>query len=103
MKRTKALAVLFVTALSGSLLMGCSSQDATTTTSPPVVTPEATPVDYPLSEPGPYQVGVRPLATKDPTRSNRPVDITVWYPAVRQSADSKMEAAAADPSGPPTR
>lgn len=35
-----------------------------------------TPADYPLSEPGPYQVGVLPLATKDPTRGNRPVDIT---------------------------
>ena len=34
MKRTKALGVAFVAALSGSLLVGCTSDDATTATSP---------------------------------------------------------------------
>ena len=101
MTRNKVLAGLLVTVLSGSLAIGCSSDNATTITSPPVVMPEASPVDYPLSEPGPYQVGVRPLATTDPNRGDRPVDITVRYPAVRQAADSGLEAAAPDPSGAP--
>ena len=61
--------------------------------------PEATPADFPLSAPGPYQVGVRPLATTDPTRGNRPVDVLVWYPAVRPADDPGTSQVAPDRIG----
>ena len=109
MNRAKALSVMLVTALSGSLLVGCPSQDATTTTpstppagTPPAGTPVATPADFPLSAPGPYQVGVRPLASTDPTRGNRPVEVVVWYPAVRQADDPGTSQVAPDRIGIPT-
>lgn len=36
----------------------------------------------PLSEPGPYHVGMRQFAFEDASQDNRPVGISVWYPAV---------------------
>ncbi|MBN1935350.1 MAG: hypothetical protein JW934_11830 [Anaerolineae bacterium] len=36
----------------------------------------------PLSEPGPYRVGVRQFAALDASRGDRQVSIRVWYPAV---------------------
>jgi len=42
------------------------------------ITPE--PCSYPLSDPGPYNVGKLTLEFEDPSRENRPVGIRVWYP-----------------------
>jgi predicted dienelactone hydrolase len=42
---------------------------------------------FPLSEPGPYQVGFRTLALTDAGRENRAVGVTVWYP-VKPLADA---------------
>jgi hypothetical protein len=36
---------------------------------------------YPLSKPGGYQVGYREYKYQDESRKERPVTITVWYPA----------------------
>ena len=83
MARTKALGLLLVAALAGSLLsrlpIGQRAHDRNRPRpgQPVVPTPEATPADFPLSAPGPYEVGVRPLAATDPTRGNRPVDVLV--------------------------
>jgi predicted dienelactone hydrolase len=38
---------------------------------------------FPLGEPGPYHVSRRTFTTEDPSRGDRFVAITVWYPAVR--------------------
>jgi pimeloyl-ACP methyl ester carboxylesterase len=47
------------------------------------LSPDTTdPASYTLSEPGPYYVGRRTYALEDSGRSNRPVGITVWYPAL---------------------
>ena len=39
------------------------------------------PFTYPLSEPGPYNVGKLTLEFEDPSREDRPVEIRVWYTA----------------------
>ena len=62
-----------------------TTSQATATVPPATATlmqvdPESIP--FPLSEPGPYFVGRRTYALEDSGRSNRPVGITVWYPAV---------------------
>jgi predicted dienelactone hydrolase len=36
----------------------------------------------PLSDPGPYRVGVREFSSQDTTRDGREVGVKVWYPAV---------------------
>ena len=41
------------------------------------------PVPFPLLEPGPFYAGKRKYAFEDASRDNRPVGITVWYPAVQ--------------------
>jgi len=64
---------------------------STASPAPPVVPAAATtgptaslpPTAFPLGEPGPYHVSRRTLTTKDPSRGDRQVAITVWYPAVR--------------------
>ena len=53
---------------------------AAATTGPTASLP---PTAFPLGEPGPYHVSRRTLTTKDPSRGDRQVAITVWYPAVR--------------------
>lgn len=40
------------------------------------------PAAYPLAESGPYHVGTRNFTAEDASRDNRPVGITVWYPAL---------------------
>jgi predicted dienelactone hydrolase len=50
------------------------------------VTQEAAP--YPLSEPGPFHAGKRTYAFEDASRDNRPVSITVWYPALPPEGSS---------------
>jgi predicted dienelactone hydrolase len=42
----------------------------------------AEPAPFPLSEPGPYRVGVREFSTVDTSRDGREVDVRVWYPAL---------------------
>lgn len=42
--------------------------------------------DFPLADPGPYAVSQLSVETVDPTRDNRPVGITYWYPADKQKA-----------------
>jgi len=64
----------------------------TATPSPHRATPRPTPVrtryatlmldDFPLSQLGPYDTGKRTVAFEDAGRGNRPVSITVWYPAL---------------------
>lgn len=58
-----------------------------TATVPPAAeeTVEATPAtaSFPLSEPGPYFPGKRTYSFVDAERSNREVEIIVWYPAIR--------------------
>jgi len=49
---------------------------------------------YPLSAPGPHSVGRMKFSFQDPSRENRRVRITAWYPAVQQ-ADSAGQAQAA--------
>jgi predicted dienelactone hydrolase len=46
------------------------------------------PVPFPLTEPGPYYAGKRKYAFEDASRDNRPVAITVWYPALPPEGSS---------------
>jgi predicted dienelactone hydrolase len=60
---------------------------------------------FPLSEPGPYNVGIRRgVAFEDASRGNREVSIAIWYPAIMPQ-DSTLAGpvsdAVADPSGAP--
>lgn len=49
--------------------------------------PTIEPEKMPLSEPGPYAVGIRRnFKFVDATRNNREVILTVWYPAVKADA-----------------
>ena len=70
-----------------------STSSPRTTTMPhatEVVNAENTqePVPFPLLEPGPYYAGKRKCAFEDASRDNRPVGITVWYPAVQPEGSS---------------
>jgi predicted dienelactone hydrolase len=83
--------VRYATVLALFALVACGPA----TTAVPQVTPtksqtseaavggEATrePVPLPLSEPGPYRVGVREFSAVDASRDGRQVGIRVWYPA----------------------
>ena len=62
------------------------------------------PVPLPLSEPGPYCVGVREFSAEDESRAGRKVGVRVWYPAVcPEEASGKRTLTLADPdrSGAP--
>ncbi len=67
------------------------------------ITTEA--LDFIFSEQGPYQVGVKnEISYQDPSRNNRKISITIWYPAVldTESPDNKpVHDAQADLSGAP--
>jgi predicted dienelactone hydrolase len=68
------------------LLAACSPKPPQTTPLATLVTVSAPTVirePLPLSQPGPYPVGLRRITVTDPARSDREVTITVWYPAVR--------------------
>jgi len=52
---------------------------------------------YPLAEPGPYAVGTRTMTAVDAGRENRPVGITVWYPAEPSAGAGGRPAADAVP------
>jgi predicted dienelactone hydrolase len=94
------------------LLVSC----ATPTSVPPTATtPQTTgnvvgvavsqePVPLPLSEAGPYRVGVREFSAQDASRDGRGVGVRVWYPALwPEDAAGKRTIAKADPdrSGAP--
>ena len=58
----------------------------------------AEPASFPLSEPGPYRVGVRQFSAMDANRDGREVGIRVWYPAVWPEGEGrKRTAPQADP------
>jgi predicted dienelactone hydrolase len=62
------------------------------------------PVSFPLSEPGPYHVGVREFSAEDASRDGRKVGVRVWYPAVWPEGESGNRAiplAEPDRSGAP--
>jgi predicted dienelactone hydrolase len=52
----------------------------------PLVTQE--PVSFPLSEPGPYNVGKREYTIVDESRNNRQIQLTIWYPALKKKDDA---------------
>lgn len=77
------------------LLSACGTSTVTLTsvspTKMPTITQSATPVPtatlesigFPLSESGPYHVGIRRnIAYEDSSRDGRKVTITIWYPGV---------------------
>lgn len=53
---------------------------------------------FPLSEPGPYAVGLRAYTFTDANRGGRQVSVTVWYPAMPTTgSNSKNPTRNADP------
>lgn len=81
-------------------------------TLPPTTTPattvpaEETPdqAAFPLSESGPYYAGTTSIKLVDPSRDNREVDVSIYYPALKQeNAEGQVirRDAAADMSGAP--
>ena len=101
MRSTARFALVVLVA---GLMLSCAtptqvSPTAASTSSPRTTTmPHATevvhventqePVPFPLLEPGPYYAGKRKYAFEDASRDNRPVGITVWYPAVQPEGSS---------------
>lgn len=85
------------------LLAACGSSptQGPSATAPP--TEELPPL--PLSAPGPFSVGIRRnIEYQDPSRDNRRVTITIWYPAGEHPGSSAVIAtpdAVADPTGAP--
>jgi len=88
----------------------------TATTSPPTATlqpatpsvtaAEATPLSnpFPLSEPGPYQIGKRQVSFVDDSRGGREVSLSVYYPAILPEGETgKLPSRDAEPdlSGAP--
>ena len=43
------------------------------------------PASFPLSEPGPYDIGKRNFPIVDESRNGREIRVEVWYPAIRQT------------------
>ncbi|MGD9092899.1 MAG: hypothetical protein PVF74_08615, partial [Anaerolineales bacterium] len=88
-------------------------QEAATKEGPPTtLSPTTTPIaqvsqepsPFPLTESGPYLSGKRTYQLLDASRGNRPVNITVWYPALRPpGSSSSFPKLGADPdlSGAP--
>ncbi len=70
------------------LLVSCgAATPVPPTATAPQPTPTApqatlTPATFPLSEPGPYRVGVREFSAQDASRDGREVGVRVWYPAL---------------------
>ena len=62
------------------------------------------PVRLPLSEPGPYRVGVREFSAVDASRDGRNVGVRVWYPAIVPEGETNrrtVSLAEPDRSGAP--
>jgi predicted dienelactone hydrolase len=102
-QRVCVISVRYAATLAMLLLAACSPATTATphaTATAPQATatlpqatetvPQATqePASFPLSEPGPYHVGLRTFASEDASRKNRPVGITVWYPALQPKEPS---------------
>jgi len=51
----------------------------------PLVTQES--ISFPLSEPGPYWVGKWEHTIFDGSRSDRKIELTIWYPALKKKDD----------------
>ena len=86
------------------ILMLSACNTANTPPSPTPTTPPTQEAELlPLAEPGPYHVGLRTLKLTDPSRANRPVNISVWYPTAEDTGSSSVPARDADPdrSGAP--
>lgn len=84
------------------LLTAC----ATTTTPATIVPPQGTPGQsaFPLSEPGPFYVGTKYVTLIDPSRNNREIQVSIWYPALEQKDANDQTIrrdAVADMSGAP--
>ena len=57
--------------------------------------------EFPLSEPGPYYVGVQEYTIKDESRGGREIEIKIWYPAKEKTdALSMNDAPAYKPDAP---
>jgi predicted dienelactone hydrolase len=63
-----------------------TAQPSATLTSTQPLSPDSNP--FPLLEPGPYMSGRRSYSLQDASRGNRPVGITVYYPAIRPPGSS---------------
>jgi len=79
----KQVAILVL--LASLTLAGCAplSTPTPTPTATPLQTPTPRPDPLPLSEAGPYFPGRRSYALVDTSRDDRPVEILLWYPAIK--------------------
>jgi predicted dienelactone hydrolase len=48
-------------------------------------TPTLEPIPFMLSTPGPYFAGVQKYSLVDESRNNREIQLTIWYPALKQT------------------
>ena len=97
-RKYRMIPVRYAAVLAMLALVACGPATATVpqvTPTEPLATVEAVgikvtqePAPFPLSEPGRYHAGKRSSVFEDPSRSNRQVGITVWYPAVRPAGSS---------------
>jgi predicted dienelactone hydrolase len=94
--RRDASVVLLVTMLLSCATPAPAPTSAPTATVPPADTEVAAvastsePPTLPLSEPGPYRLGVREFSAEDASRDGRKVGFRVWYPAVWPEGESNL-------------
>jgi predicted dienelactone hydrolase len=96
------LLILFITACNTAQSTTPDVADNQNSMTEPI--PSIEPVKLPLSEPGPYAVGIRRnFKFVDASRNNREVILTIWYPAVKPDASvsEPISDAAADMSAAP--
>lgn len=103
MKRSMFFIVVLLFAVT---LASCKTPDAAPSTATVEQAAEETntaettaePAPFPLSEPGPYRVGVREFSAVDASRDGRQVGIRGWYPALWPEGESnKRTLTLADP------
>jgi len=93
----KHLLVLASLVLLVGMSVSCAASSSTpsalpmaqATAMPQRVAGEADP--YPLSQPGPYRVGVREFSAQDASREGREVGIRVWYPALPPQGEAPLD------------
>lgn len=114
-RATPSSRMLSVAAVLALVACGSPATSGTQATAPAAVSklpqanatiahPTQQPQPLPLSAIGAYHVGLRTIAAEDPSRKNRRVSITVWYPAERPAAatgNGPTRVAAPDPGGAP--
>jgi predicted dienelactone hydrolase len=83
--RTVRLISLLVLLLA---VVACGPASTATPQPTPTSPPPTEPARLPLSDPGPYAVGVTEFSTVDASRDGREVGIRVWYPVVRPEGSS---------------